>query len=90
MEVGDRPQNFITVFKILDRNALESVLLSTYFALTSLSTIGLGDVIPKNNVERVSCSAMLLFGVAIFSYVMNNFLDLVAKYESYTGDFDEG
>ena len=33
---------------------------------------------------------MLLFGVAIFSYCMNNFVDLVTEYKFYVGEFDEG
>ena len=33
---------------------------------------------------------MLLFGVAIFSYCMNNFVDLVQEYKFYVGEFDEG
>lgn len=33
---------------------------------------------------------MLLFGVAIFSYMMNNFLDLINQYKLYVGEYDEG
>lgn len=86
----DKPVTFITYFNLDSKEPLEGCLILTYFALTSLTTIGFGDIVPKNSIERIMCSFMLLFGVAIFSYVMNNFLDLVKEYKFYVGEFDEG
>ena len=37
---------------------------------TSLSTVGFGDYHPRSDLERLLCSAILIFGVSIFSYVM--------------------
>jgi len=33
---------------------------------------------------------MLLFGVAIFSYIMGNVMGLIDLYGEYSADFDEG
>jgi hypothetical protein len=48
-----------------------------YYAFTTLSTVGFGDFHPKNNTERLLTSMILLAGVAIFSYLTGNFLDVV-------------
>lgn len=48
------------------------VIVNTYFALTTLSTIGFGDLYPVADYERLVGAFMLLFGVAIFSLFMGD------------------
>lgn len=58
--------------------------------MTSLTTVGLGDYHPVQNIEYVVGAFMLLFGVLIFSNFMNIFMDLIFKYKTHVSDFDEG
>ena len=58
----------------------EITIVLTYYAFTSLSTVGFGDYFPVSNVERIFCSIILLFGVAIFSYIMGNFIEILASF----------
>jgi len=46
------------------------MIILMYFSFTSLTTVGFGDFNPRSNVERLFISFGLLFGVAIFSYIM--------------------
>jgi hypothetical protein len=55
-------------------------IILTYFAFTSLSTVGFGDYHPRSNSERLLCGFILLFGVAIFSYCMGNFIGILASF----------
>jgi hypothetical protein len=48
-----------------------------YFAFTSLSTVGFGDFHPRGDVERIYGAFMLLFGVAIFSYILSVFKEII-------------
>ena len=48
-----------------------------YFAFTTLSTVGFGDFNPKSDFERLICVIILVFGVAIFSYIMGNFVEIL-------------
>jgi len=52
----------------------------TYFAFTSLSTVGFGDYVPRSNLERAVGAFMLLSGVAIFSYIMGNFIQILNNF----------
>ena len=45
----------------------------TYFAFTTVSTVGLGDFHPKNSFERVVCSLIMLFGAMITSFLVESF-----------------
>lgn len=61
-----------------------------YYAFTSLSTVGFGDLHPRSNSERLVCSFILLFGVAIFSYIMSIFIEILDQYKNLNADLDEG
>lgn len=54
-------------------------MLLMYYMLTSLSTIGFGDYYPRSDYERLNCAFGMLAGVAIFSFVMGNFIDILNK-----------
>ena len=61
---------------------VEQAISVTYFAFTSLSTVGFGDFTPRSNLERIFGSMILLFGVAIFSYIMGNFIDILDQFKN--------
>lgn len=69
------------------------MVILIYFSFTSLTTIGLGDFTPRSNAERIYVAIGLLFGVAIFSYIMGELINMINSYKHYsgelTGDGDE-
>jgi len=70
-------ENFIDEYGFEEKTVQESVIASMYFIFTTLSTVGFGDFHPKGNLERVLGAFVLLMGVAIFSYIMGNFLEIL-------------
>ena len=61
-----------------------------YFAFTSLSTVGFGDFHPRSNSERLVGAFILLFGVAIFSYIMGNFIEILQQFKEFHEDLEDG
>ena len=61
-----------------------------YFAFTSLTTVGFGDFHPKSNTERIFCAFMILFGNLIFSYIMNEYIELLGQYKDSIEEYNEG
>ena len=55
------------------------MILLTYYGFTTLSTVGLGDFHPVNNPERVLCSLIMLFGVMMTSFLMDNLIQMINK-----------
>jgi len=80
---------FITKF-MGGKNSFEMALAMTYYAFTSLSTVGFGDIYPTNDAERALVAFILLFGVLIFSYVMGNFMEILETFKSINADMDDG
>jgi hypothetical protein len=64
------------------RKAIERCIISAYYMLTTLSTVGYGDFFPLTNIERVICVVVMLFGVAFFSYIMGRFIEIIEGFNS--------
>ena len=51
----------------------------TYFAFTTLATVGFGDYSPRSDYERIFGAFFLLFGVATFTVIQSNFTEMIDK-----------
>jgi len=58
--------------------------------LTTLTTIGYGDYTPRNDFERIFNIFIMLFGVAMFSWVMGEFNDMIINYDTQLGNVNSG
>ena len=48
-----------------------SYITSIYFAVTTMLTVGYGDVIPKTPLEKLFCVFSMLITCCVFAYSMN-------------------
>lgn len=87
---GQSTSSFISVFNLNNKSPYEKLIISCYFALTTLTTVGYGDLTPQNNSERIFAIFIMLLGVAMFSYVMGSFTDLISSYDKKIGISDKG
>ena len=69
---------------------LRNSLKVLYFAFTSLSTVGFGDIRPESDMERLLGASILLIGVAVFSYIMGIFICILDQHQSLSADFENG
>lgn len=53
------------------------MITCTYYAFTSLSTVGFGDLHPRYDEERIICAFLLLSGVAVFSLILGNLMEIM-------------
>ena len=60
--------------------AIESMIKVFYYGMTTLTTIGYGDFLPKSVSEKIIISFVMLFGVTIFSFIMNNLIDILNEF----------
>ena len=56
-------------------------LWSVYWAITTLTTVGYGDITPQNDAERVYASFSLLIGGFVFGLMLSNVGVLVASFD---------
>jgi hypothetical protein len=69
----DPSDNFLTYFELnnFDHNTMQFIL--TYYAVTTLSTVGFGDFYPRSDIERVTGTLYMFIGVVLFSYLLDRF-----------------
>ena len=83
--------NFYSEFELKDNSQARNAALLTYYTFTTFSTVGLGDLHPVSNSERLVASAVMLFGVMITSFLIENFssvVDQVKNFNKVYSDWD--
>ena len=83
-------ETFFTKYKIYLKKPIKRLLLSCYYVLTGLTTVGYGDYNATNQYEKIFGITVMFLGVAIFSYVMSEFSDQINIYNKTFGDKDQG
>ena len=68
---------FYNVWGLRDKTDMENVTIVVYFMFTTLSTVGFGDFNPKSEIERTIMTFILLIGVACFSWIMGQFIQIL-------------
>ena len=93
MNQGVKPLNILSnsahEHEVIEGRENVQLLISCYYVLTTLSTVGYGDYFPISNNERVFAIFLMLGGVAFFSYIMGNFIEIISNYEKKMGVQDK-
>lgn len=72
-----------------NKSKIETAIMVTYFSFTSLSTVGFGDITPKSDLERVFGAIILLFGVSVFSMIINNFIEILDRFNKLNSELED-
>jgi hypothetical protein len=81
---------FVSIYFTEDTPMYDRLIISCYFALTTLSTVGYGDLTPQTQVEMIFGIFVMLCGVAFFSYIMGSFIEIISNYDKKMGSVDKG
>jgi len=56
-------------------------VLSLYWTVTTITTVGYGDISITNSWERIFCSVIMLIGVISFSYANGSLSSILTTYD---------
>lgn len=73
------------MFGFEDLNNMSRLIKVCYYALTTLSTVGYGDMYPVQNSEVILAVVYILAGAAFFAYIMGSFIEIIANYQRKMG-----
>jgi hypothetical protein len=64
-------------------------IVSFYFTVTTIVTVGYGDITPKNSGERVVCILLMIIGVISFSIGTGVLSSIIANYDTALAKLEE-
>lgn len=82
-------ENFIEYFDLENNSNAHNTILSIYYTFTTLSTVGFGDLHPRSNAERLFTVLVFIFGNAIFSLILGNFIAIIDQAKLFVGEYEE-
>ncbi|GAB5367418.1 hypothetical protein AAMO2058_001228400 [Amorphochlora amoebiformis] len=80
---------FNNAFGLENENAATKYVTSLYWAITTLTTVGYGDISPVNNDERAWVMIYMMINLGMTSYLIGNMTALISKPDSVTAQFRE-
>ena len=60
----------------------DQYLISFYWAVTTITTVGYGDISANNNLERFFCSFIMLIGVICFSFASGSLASILGNMDT--------
>lgn len=76
---SNQNNNWVTKYGIENLSHIEIYMASLYWTITTLATVGYGDITPANSLERGICIAVMLGGVFFYSYTVGTMTSLMAS-----------
>ena len=81
---------FRTTFDLECRqNGIYKMITASYFSITTLSTVGYGDLFPISISEKIVGMIIMLIGVAFFSFIMSSFIDIISAFNQNLGNEEQ-
>jgi voltage-gated potassium channel len=72
-------ENWLFKGRYLDYNNHQLYALALYWSVTTITTVGYGDIGPDNAAERIYCILVMMIGVFLYSYTIGALSNLLTN-----------
>jgi hypothetical protein len=77
------PDNcWVVIAGIRDTGSATQYIRSLYWTITTMTTVGFGDITPNRNIEYVFTSLMMLLGASLYAFIIGNIASLLSKIDT--------
>jgi ion transport protein/cyclic nucleotide-binding protein len=60
---------------------------SLYWAITTMTTVGYGDITPSRNIEYIITMIVMMLGASMYAFIIGNIASLVSKLDAAKASF---
>jgi hypothetical protein len=85
----DNPDSWIHRKGYHDLNDFDLYMTSFYFTITTITTVGFGDITPETSFEKAFCIFIMLLGVIGFSFVTGSLSSIMSNLDSVDAKLKE-
>ena len=77
--IGNSPlksqhNSWVVLYGLVDCSVSEKYVTSLYWSITTMATVGYGDMRAENTLERLFNSLIMLIGAGLYAYNINEVL----------------
>ena len=72
LELYEGNNTWIVVYKIIDLEPIDQYVASAHWALTTLTTVGYGDISPIGTSELLFGLICMIMACGVFAYIIGN------------------
>ena len=76
------PDTWVMRYDFKDLSSVDLYIASFYFTITTITTVGFGDVSGGTTAERIICIFLMLAGVIAFSFATGTLSSIIASFDS--------
>ena len=70
-------------------SSLDLYTVSFYWTITTITTVGYGDISGSNNLEKTFCSIVMVIGVFGFSFANGSLTSIIQNYDQTNAHYNE-
>lgn len=85
----DSKTNWIYLKGMTDAEDVELYVTAFYFTVTTLVTVGYGDITPQSVPEKLMCIVLMMLGVVAFSITTGALSSIISSYDSQEAQLKE-
>ncbi|OMJ85063.1 hypothetical protein SteCoe_13718 [Stentor coeruleus] len=78
-DMANSDQNWIFMNKMVDYDEFRIYLTAVYWATTTLTTVGYGDIRAYNSNERIFACMSMIIGIFLYSYIIGSLTNLLSN-----------
>lgn len=86
---NETKNNWIFQKEYNDLSNFELYIVAVYFTVTTIMTVGYGDITAYNTGERAFCIILMLIGVVSFSYTTGSLASMIASSDTKEAQLKE-
>jgi voltage-gated potassium channel Kch len=73
--------NWIFVYGLDDMSIQAQYITSMYFCLSTLLTVGYGDIVPQSIEEKLFSMLLMILGILSFSFATGSLSSIIQSYD---------